>query len=26
MTFFDLSKLNLVSTNVLKAFDSQLQW
>jgi len=26
MTYFDLSKLNLVEANVLKAFESWLQW
>jgi len=26
MTYFDLSKLNLVYANVLKAFGSYLQW
>jgi len=26
MTYFDLSKLNLAEANVLKAFESQLQW
>jgi len=24
--YFDLSKLNLAKANVLKAFESQLQW
>jgi len=26
MPYFDLSKLHLAKTNVLKAFESQLQW
>jgi len=26
MAYFDLSKLNLVKANVLKAFESWLQW
>jgi len=26
MAYFDLNKLNLVKANVLKAFESQLQW
>jgi len=26
MAYFDLNKLNLAYTNVMKAFESQMQW